>query len=68
MSVDYFSEYVKRVNADSEALQKLMASHIEPALYTHARPEVTYLVTVSGWLLDGSLVDAVDVNTLPAEK
>ena len=68
VSVDYFSESVKRVNADSEALQKLMASHVEPGLYTHTRPNVTYIVTVSGWLLDGRLIDAVNIDTVPAEK
>jgi len=67
VSVDYFSESVKRVNADSEALQKLMASHVEPALYTHTQTELTYLVTVSGWLLDGKLIDAVNINTIRAE-
>ena len=67
ITVDYFSESVKRVNADSEALQKLMASHVEPALYTHTQTELTYLVTVSGWLLDGKLIDAVNINTIRAE-
>jgi hypothetical protein len=68
ISAGKFSGRVGRVNADEAAYQTLMSNHTEPGLYTHTRKDVTYLVTVSGWLLDGTLVDAVDVNTLPAEK
>ena len=68
VSVDYFTKSVKRVNADSEALQKLMENHVEPGLYTHTQTELTYIVTVRGWLLDGMLVDAVNIDTVPAEK
>jgi len=68
VSAGKFSAKINRRHAEEEAYDRLMSEHVEPALYTHTQKELTYLVTVKGWLLDGTLVDAVNVDTLPAEK
>lgn len=61
------SARVPYVRADHMALQRLNASAVEPALYTHCTLQRQYLVKVRGWLLDGRLVEITDLATIAAE-
>lgn len=58
---------VPYVRADAAALQALAANDVEPAHYTYTKMNVEYLVTVSGWLLDGSIEEITPMSAIKAE-
>lgn len=58
---------VPYVRAEAAALQALAANDVEPAHYTHTKTNVEYLVTVSGWLLDGSIEEITPMSAIKAE-
>lgn len=58
---------VPYVRADAMALQKLNAEAVEPAFYTHGQLRRQYLVKVSGWLIDGTVTEMIDIATMNTE-
>lgn len=58
---------VPYVHADAAALQALAANDVEPPTYTYAKMNVEYMVTVSGWLLDGTVEDVTPMSAVRVE-
>lgn len=61
------SAKVPYVRADALALRRLRETTSEPPVYTHASVKRQYLVKVSGWLIDGTVKELVDLATIKAE-
>lgn len=62
-----FRARVPYVRREDLALAALNNSHAEPGFYTHAKTNTEYLVTVSGWLLDGTVEDLTPMDSIKAE-
>jgi hypothetical protein len=67
VSAGMFSGRVGTCNADMAAYHVLMSTHTVPAFYVHSKVDTEYLVTVSGWLLDGKVEDITPMDSIKAE-